>query len=202
MLVVGIMSILAAIAIPQFSRYKRKTKVSEASENLGTLFRGEAALYQTSITGSWKAGLNVANNEGSYIFRTAQCMGPMESGITNAPKIPSPEPVSWDFNDYTYQRGAQVINGCTELGFQTDAPVYFSYWALPTWKSVIGKGWMYWNYAFHDLDGDGDLGNLIELVSECNGELQRGGRVHFGDKELIFVVIASLVGIPPAPSCG
>jgi type IV pilus assembly protein PilA len=56
MIVVAIIGILAAIAIPNFLRYQAKTKQSEAKTNLGSIFTsqvtyfGEEDTYAGSIT--------------------------------------------------------------------------------------------------------------------------------------------------------
>jgi type IV pilus assembly protein PilA len=55
MIVVAIIGIIAAIAIPNFLRYQAKTKQSEARTNLGTIFTaqvtyfGEEDVYASSI---------------------------------------------------------------------------------------------------------------------------------------------------------
>ena len=45
MIVVAIIGILAAIAIPNFLRYQAKTKQSEAKSNLGAIFTSEVTYY-------------------------------------------------------------------------------------------------------------------------------------------------------------
>lgn len=57
MIVVAIIGILAAIAIPNFMNYQCKAKQSEAKSNLGTIrtieeaYRAEHDTYTTSLTG-------------------------------------------------------------------------------------------------------------------------------------------------------
>ncbi len=48
MIVVAIIGILAALAIPAFLNYVKRSKTSEAPIQLGTLFTGAAALYERS----------------------------------------------------------------------------------------------------------------------------------------------------------
>ena len=45
MIVVAIIGILAAIAIPNFLKFQAKSKQSEAKSNLGAIFTGEVAYY-------------------------------------------------------------------------------------------------------------------------------------------------------------
>ena len=45
MIVVAIIGILAAIAIPNFLKFQAKSKQSEAKSNLGAIFTGELAYY-------------------------------------------------------------------------------------------------------------------------------------------------------------
>ena len=55
MIVVAIIGILAAVAIPAFLRYIKRSKTSEATQNVGSLFRGAIAYFEaehTSRTGT------------------------------------------------------------------------------------------------------------------------------------------------------
>lgn len=48
MIVVVILGILAAVAIPAFSRYIRRSKAAEASGNIAKIYQGELTYYQQS----------------------------------------------------------------------------------------------------------------------------------------------------------
>ncbi len=56
MIVVAIIGILAAIAIPNFIRFQARSKQSEAKVNLKALYSAETAFYSTND--SYRAGMN------------------------------------------------------------------------------------------------------------------------------------------------
>ena len=51
MIVVAIIGILAAVAIPAFVGYVRRSKTSEAGSNLRNMFQGAASYYHDSLAG-------------------------------------------------------------------------------------------------------------------------------------------------------
>jgi type IV pilus assembly protein PilA len=46
MIVVAIIGILAAVAIPAFLRYVKRSKTTEATQNLGAMYRGAASYFE------------------------------------------------------------------------------------------------------------------------------------------------------------
>jgi prepilin-type N-terminal cleavage/methylation domain-containing protein len=60
MIVVGIISILAAIAIPAFTRYVRKSHTAEAVGHLNKMWAGSVTYYMTDFTDKDEAGNPVA----------------------------------------------------------------------------------------------------------------------------------------------
>ena len=72
MIVVAIIGILAAIAIPNFLRYQAKSRQSEAKTNLGAIFVAETAyLSEQSRYGSFsEIGYALAGTTNRYTYRS------------------------------------------------------------------------------------------------------------------------------------
>ena len=72
MIVVAIIGILAAIAIPNFLRYQAKSRQSEAKTNLGAIFVAETAyLSENSRYGSFsEIGYALAGTTNRYTYRS------------------------------------------------------------------------------------------------------------------------------------
>lgn len=77
MIVVAIIGILAAIAIPNFLRYQAKSRQSEAKTNLGAIFVAETAyLSENSRYGSFaEIGYALAGTTNRYTYRSPADLG-------------------------------------------------------------------------------------------------------------------------------
>ena len=84
MIVVAIIGILAAIAIPNFLRYQAKSRQSEAKTNLGAIFVAETAyLSEQSRYGSFsEIGYALAGTTNRYTYRSPVTGGTAASGGT------------------------------------------------------------------------------------------------------------------------
>ena len=82
MIVVAIIGILAAIAIPNFLRYQAKSRQSEAKTNLGAIFVAETAyLSENSRYGSFsEIGYALAGTTNRYTYRSPAILGNAASG--------------------------------------------------------------------------------------------------------------------------
>ena len=82
MIVVAIIGILAAIAIPNFLRYQAKSRQSEAKTNLGAIFVAETAyLSEQSRYGSFsEIGYALAGTTNRYTYRSPLIGGNAPSG--------------------------------------------------------------------------------------------------------------------------
>ena len=101
MIVVVILGILAAVAIPAFSRYVKRSKTSEATENIN-------AIYNSEVTYFNRAPEMNGNPSAQFISATAS-----PATVPHAQRLPG----TWTAADWT------------AIGFATDKPVYFSYTA-------------------------------------------------------------------------
>jgi type IV pilus assembly protein PilA len=117
MIVVAIIGILAAIAIPAFINYVKRSKTSEAPANLKALFEGSASLYQrgTAARGVIARGTGTSNSTRCYTPTIdTSAVGAMVSDQKHTLTWPA-EPTS-----------------ATELGFaalswQASDPLYYQY---------------------------------------------------------------------------
>lgn len=82
MIVVAIIGILAAIAIPNFLRYQAKSRQSEAKTNLGAIFVAETAyLSEQGRYGSFnEIGYALAGSTNRYTYRSPAPLGGGASG--------------------------------------------------------------------------------------------------------------------------
>jgi type IV pilus assembly protein PilA len=130
MIVVAILGILAAIAIPAFVTYVRRSKTAEASANLGVLFKLAA-----SYMGQEYAGRGAATLTGTYCSVGSDTLTPAPTA-----------------QKQRYSAGENA----RALGFSVGDLVYFGYGMVGTNQC----GWnasaeIYTFFAQGDLDGDG-----------------------------------------------
>ena len=144
MIVVAIIGILAAVAIPAFIKYIRKSKTVEATEALDKIKGGARQYY---VTDHWDSNGNLLSKG-------------FPKGVTTTPTTPTCDktltPTStWD------------TNGWAPLNFALTEPHYFSY----SFKAGSGTGTAatYTARAFGDLDCDTTV-STFELRGSVDGE--------------------------------
>jgi type IV pilus assembly protein PilA len=147
MIVVAIIGILAAIAIPAFIGYIRRSKTSEAGSNLKNMFTLAAGYYSNEAWGS----------------RTVQRTGAIAStgcivGAASSPNAPNAGKTAVDWN--TAPRSFQ------DLGFAVADPIYFQYHIV----SAGGCG----HVAERDLYSFQANGNLDGVGGTSLFEIQAG----------------------------
>jgi type IV pilus assembly protein PilA len=150
MIVVAIIGILAAIALPAFIGYIRRSKTSEATSNLKSLFTGAASYYNQE-----RAGQGLLTTVSG--FCTVDDEGPMPAAPGAGVKQ------TFDFSTTTSFR---------DLGFSIADPFFFAYQiaSSPNDCGITATGAPDQVYAFQalgDLDGDTDT-SLFELAVGVN----------------------------------
>jgi type IV pilus assembly protein PilA len=152
MIVVAIIGILAAIAIPAFVNYVKRSKTSEAGANLKSLFTGAASYYERE---NWTQGLVAP---GGSAAASVHCT------------VNSAAP-SYDASDAKF-----VVNWPTEaagfraLDFAPADPLYFEY-HITSPGSACGNSandtTVYTFTANGDLDGD-NTESTFQLAAGSN----------------------------------
>ena len=138
MIVVAIIGVLAAIAIPNFVRYQLRSKTSEARTNMGGIRTAQTSFQST---------------EDNYANVTTQT--PLA--------VPGTIKAPWVINDctgcdrITVRGGACISFEC--IGFRPDGDVYYNY-DSPHLAAAAGTPPEFAIGAIADLDGDGTNGEF------------------------------------------
>jgi len=152
MIVVAIIGVLAAVAIPTFTRYVRRAKTSEAYTNIKSLFDGAAAYYNAE---RYAQGLAAIHSTACNV-----------SDAGPSPNIPRPYKQNFPFS---------TVPSFANLGFTKDQPVYFSYVVLAgatQCGNTPNNTQIYTFRAHGDLDGDNVPSVVYYSVgSDQNNEL-------------------------------
>jgi type IV pilus assembly protein PilA len=151
MIVVAIIGILAAIAIPAFIGYVRRSKTSECTSNLKALFTGASTYYNQERFTQGLAGTSSTN-----------CIV-ADSG---------PFPAAPGAQKQTHAFSAEA--SFAALGFSVADPVYYGYQITANGggdacATAAGTADVYTFQAFGDLDGDGTQ-STFELAVGSNGD--------------------------------
>jgi len=158
MIVVVIIGILAALAIPAFVGYIRRSKTAEATANLRNLFQGAAAYYDQE---NWSSAMLV--RAGTTQASTACTVRNESTG--NAVGV----------NKTQVAVGA--MSSFAALGFTLGDPVYYQYNITMSPGDVCGNMTdtdLYELNAIGDLDGDGIMSTfLLGVGSEMDNNLIR-----------------------------
>ena len=152
MIVVAILGILAAVAIPAFVKYMRRAKTSEAENNLAYMFRA-ATTYYTSERPTRGTNNTIA----------VQCIPAASASL---PGTPGQDRQTVDFTaDPTFQA----------IDFQVADPVYFSYTFFSgTGGCTLTGADAFTAMAEGDLNGDGNT-SLFERAAYANARAEIQG---------------------------
>ena len=166
MIVVAIIGILAAVAIPAFMKYIRRSKTSEATMNLRKLFDSSVSYYGGEHT----------NQEGDILARQfPDTAGPL-------PAAPDVSMCS-DGASVRFRPAADTWDGPTweGLNFSVDDPFLFAY----TYTSAgTGSASSFTATAQGDLDCNGDLSRFERVGTIDADNNVSGGAGIFSENEL------------------
>ena len=150
MIVVAIIGILAAIAIPAFVGYMARAKTSEAGSNLKNMFQLAAGYYSSE---NW-ANRGVQVTGGTTVASSACSVDPAAS--SNAPSA-GKTVVDWSMEASSFQA----------LGFAVADSVYYQYEIVAdasTCAHMASTPAIYSFQAMGDLDGDMST-SLFEIAA-------------------------------------
>jgi len=158
MIVVAILGVLAAVAIPAFAGYQRRARTSEVPSNLNSLFKLATSLYSSEYTGRGIAATAVRSCIASPTVLT-----PTTPGSTKQVFV--------------------AHGGFKQLGFSSGDLVYYGYQIASTGvpdelycaaTHILNQS-LYTFSAHGDLDSDG-VRSTFELAvnSDSNGQLKHG----------------------------
>lgn len=153
MIVVAILGILAAVAIPAFIGYVRRSKISEAASNVNMLFKGAASYYEQERTGG-----GLTSTASFYCTVGSVAMAPADPGLQKQHMNFPAEAPEW-----------------SALGFSEADYVYFGYAVVSAGGSCgnsVNDTTIYTFVAEGDLDDD-DVNSRFELAvgSDANNTL-------------------------------
>jgi prepilin-type N-terminal cleavage/methylation domain-containing protein len=144
MIVVVILGILAAVAIPAFTRYVKRAKTVEASSNITAICRGERTYYEANI--------NSGSASATFVAATAL------DGTPTATKFPA-NAAAW-----------ATDTNWSAIGFGLDSAHYYQYSTLTGGAS--GASAVATARAIGDLDGDTTFSTFTRTITMAQGEVQ------------------------------
>jgi type IV pilus assembly protein PilA len=170
MIVVAIIGILAAIAIPAFVNYVKRSKTSEAQANLKSLFTGAAAYYESE---NWSQGVMPA---GASAGAATHCtVSNAATGFT-----PTDEKYVIDWTQETDRAQFKALN------FAVADPVYYGYSVTVPLPGACGHAPseldLYAFTATGDLDNDTVMSSFVmEAGSNTDNVLYRAPGIQSTD---------------------
>lgn len=156
MIVVAIIGVLSAVAIPAFVNYFKRSKTAEASANLKSMFVGAAAYYQSE---RWAQGVQAV---GAASAASTNCT--VASAAPTWTASSNKQVIDWDAEADSYE----------QLNFQVADPIYYEYHVVAAGGggacgNAAGSTAVYSFRAIGDLDGDATT-SLFEMAVGSNNQ--------------------------------
>ncbi|MFO0583148.1 MAG: prepilin-type N-terminal cleavage/methylation domain-containing protein [Anaeromyxobacter sp.] len=160
MIVVAIIGILAAIAIPNFVKYQLRSKFSEASSNVEGIRKAQEALRQG------ERNVVIAGTvDGAYVAGTYHALGSVAYPAAAAPVGTAKAP--WTTVELAL---------ASAIDWQIEGATYFNYEVsianCLTPSAVANSGTCYTVGATSDIDGDATLGGVALVKLSLDGVTQ------------------------------
>ena len=146
MIVVAIIGILAAVAIPAFMRYVYKAKSTEATQSLRRLYEGSRAYYMD--IGAQRGTVGAL----SLQFPVTEAITPAISCCASTGRKCAPDPVLWNSDTWT------------ALHFDMPDPHYYRYEYVASGIDTVAQ---FTARAIGDLDCD-TLLSTFEMTAHAN----------------------------------
>lgn len=170
MVVVAIIGLLAAVAIPNFIRYQARSRRSEAFANLAALARAQ----QSALA------------ERDAYVETAGIMWP---NWDNYPGTPGTTKMLWD---------DEAQDAFAELGWKPEGQVYYAYGSYTSETENCTCNFCFTAVAYGDVDGNGSdqtvqyvhPGKVGEVLVVCQEPFGEGGPID-AEGEPIYDAVAA-----------
>ncbi len=118
MIVVAIIGILAAVAVPGFMKYIKDSKTSEAKVNIKAIAEGASAFYQSEHSNADGTTMFTRQFPSKTYCKATSVSSSSCTGLANSPEIQNTgAKVSGDWDKEPW----------VSLNFSSSAPVYYSY---------------------------------------------------------------------------
>jgi type IV pilus assembly protein PilA len=149
MIVVAIIGILAAIAIPNYVKFQLRSKASEGRVNLAGIRAAEASYF--ADVGYYAAWSSTPSGSGT-----------------------PPGTEKWEWPGCSFGSSAPAPTGFCAIGWQPEGDVYFNY-TVETNGVLAEAGAQFFAAAESDIDGDGNINTWgIKQPDNAGGSMATG----------------------------
>ncbi len=162
MIVVAIIGILAAVAIPAFLKFIRKSKTSEANINVKSI--GDGAV-------SWFDAEHADANGTPIVKHFPNTLSPTGATGVGA-QVPGAAPCATGNPLYTKDSGRWESEPWKSLKFGINKAHYFRYQYLPS-STATSASFTVWARANLDCDGTESTYSVRATVNTSTGEVER-----------------------------